>query len=249
MIKDLVPLHLEFGLYNGFPIKQGTWVPKIVNMLSKDTETKYLADFHLDYLNLYRTQLAHVNHNPTLNSSVTGVSRAVDLPYIGSEAIKIGNARYFLVFEGSLGNPYEPSITVLSCLWSTNCTKAKENILSEFWHGKGKRSFEFIVKCLGMNKSIAKECFVTDAVRIANENEKPYLKKNRELLHREIEIMNPEYVILLGSKAKQTYGRNPNNTSRKVVYLPFPTKNYKSKQDIEILESKFQYLKDEVWGA
>ena len=84
-----------------------------------------------------------------------------------------------------------------------------------------------------MTPEVASDVFVTDAVRIANSSGKPALKMNRELLHSEIAILNPEYVVLLGSTAKNVYGKVSPELDYEVVALPFPTKNYRSAEKIQ----------------
>lgn len=246
MIDKLAQLHEEYGLYNGFRVKDVSWVPKIVTRLAENEDTRYLADYYLEYLSAYRKRLSRANQNAILNSNLTGVSRTVDFPYLGRKTIELGKARYFFVFEGSLANIHEPSITVLSCLWATNNETFKSKMMAEYWPSRGKNSFEFIVKCLRMNSSAVENCYVTDAVKFGNEDRKPDSKRNRELLRREIETLGAEFVILLGERAKLTYGKDDKQIPWKVIHLPFPTKNYKSIQAIKVIEKKFEVL-EEVW--
>jgi len=248
IVDSLACLHEKYGLFNHFKISDELWTPNLLKKLGEIEETKYLLDFYSQYFSAYRKQLGKTGLNNHLNDSMTGVSRAVDLPFLGSQTIEFGRARYFLVFEGSLANSQEPSMTVLSCLWATNDEKAKSKILDEHWSGRGKSSYEFIVKCLKMDTSLAKDCFVTDAVKFGDGNGKPDLKRNREFLLNEIKILNPDFVILLGTKAKSTYGKASKEVPWKLIQLPFPTKNYRSSKTVEVLEKEFDVLKG-VWNS
>ena len=229
MISSLATLHRKYGIFDEFPICRNDWLPVMIEAFKEHEDLGYLHSYYVDYFEQYRELPAESSNSGEL----TGVARTVDLQFIGKNVIKTKKSKYFIVFEGSLADVAEPSMTVLSCLWATDDPSLQADIMRRFWPGKGKSSYDFIVKCLSMKPEVASDVFVTDAVRIANSSGKPALKMNRDLLHREISILNPEYVVLLGSTAKNVYGKVSSELDYEVVELPFPTKNYRSAEKIQ----------------
>lgn len=229
MTSTLAKLHRKYGIFDEFPIDRNDWLPVMIETFREHKDLGYLHSYYVDYFAQYRELPIEISDSGEL----TGVARTVDLQFIGKNVLKSNKCKYFIVFEGSLADVTEPSMTVLSCLWATEDSNLQADIMKRFWPGKGKSSYDFIVKCLSMTPEVASDVFVTDAVRIANSSGKPALKMNRELLHSEIAILNPEYVVLLGSTAKNVYGKVSPELDYEVVALPFPTKNYRSTEKIQ----------------
>ena len=116
--------------------------------------------------------------------------------YIGEKALKSGRVRFMFVFEGSLSEPTHLSTTVLSCLWPVKSFQRIQSIFCTFWP----TTYFNIVHGLGMTVEIAKRAYVVDAVRT------PELRKNRDLLRREISLLEPELVVLVGGEAERIIG-------------------------------------------
>lgn len=87
-----------------------------------------------------------------------------------------------------------------------------------------------------------------DAVRIGTPAGKQDRPQNRELLDREIELLNPELVVLIGRTAAGTI-ENKTLRERRSLYfeVPFPTKR-RSKEDLERANQKYEELRNR-WVA
>jgi hypothetical protein len=182
-------LHAEFRIFPTalFDAKD----PKnIIRRLSEIGELGYLCQFYADYESEYRR--AGVGEVEPLASG----ARSADLPYIGEKALESGQARFMFVFQGSLGEPNQLSTTVLSCLWPVESFGPIQRLFCTFWP----TTYFNIVRGLGMTVEIAEKAYVVDAVRT------PEKENNRKLLRREIDLLQPELIVLVGGEAERTIG-------------------------------------------
>jgi hypothetical protein len=233
----LAQCHAEFGIYDEGMFNASD-SHNIVHHISSIPDLAYLRKFYLDYQRKYIDRWKSRVVQPRVNRS-TNVSRNVDLPFIGEAVIKSGSAKYMFVFEGSLSQSNRLSITVLSCLWPIANFQPIQSIFQMFWSSP----YFYIVECLGITPSIARNSYVVDAVRIGTENGRQDRQKNRELLKREIELLNPEIVILVGGTAADTIGNKTQRENESLYFkAPFPTKR-RSKQDIEKAKGKYEELR------
>ena len=155
--------------------------------------------------------------------------------------IQTGHAKYLFVFEGALGSTEILSVNVLACLWPLEPpTESLHRIVRAWWPS----SYDYIVTSLGITAEIAKHSYVVDAVRIGIlGSTKPDLQHNRELLKREIELLTPELIVLVGRTAERTIG-NEARTAESSRYLPvpFPTRT-RSEDDKKKAEEEYGKLK------
>ena len=80
-----------------------------------------------------------------------------------------------------------------------------------------------------MTSIIARHSYVTDAVRMGKPDGKQDSQQNRRLLQHEIEQLNPELVVLVGSRAADTVGVKAQREYRDLYFkVPFPTKRRSS---------------------
>jgi hypothetical protein len=226
MHKQLAAIHAEFGVYpNGFFAIPDSC--NIVSRLSTIPELDYLYQFYYDYRLAYESESQKFKVASS-STKVTKVSRWIDLPYVGENSVIRGRAKYFFIFEGSLQKSDHLSITVLSCLWPLENPELYKDIFKTFWQRPA--AYKYIVDRLGINKNIAKNSYVTDAVRVVTKDKKSDILKNRALLEREINLLSPEHVILVGGTAKKIIGEKElSECSSQYFHVPFPTKRWPSR--------------------
>jgi len=235
--KILAQIHAEFGIYDSETFNVST-SRNIIYRISSIPELANLHQFYVDYQREYLTELQR-RPNQHFTSKVTNVSKSVDLPFIGDAIIETGQAKYLFVFEGSLSPSEYLTVTVHSCLWPLDQHAIPLGIQSIF--GKHRHLYDYRNKCLGINPSIARHSYVTDAVRIGKPNGQPDHPQNRQLLKREIEQLNPELVVLVGGTAAGTIGDEAESNTL-YFKVPFPTKR-RSKSDVEKANEKYEELR------
>jgi hypothetical protein len=219
-------LHAEFHI---FPtaLFDATGAQNIVRQLSAIGALSYLCQFYDEYESEYRR--AGIGEVEPL----AGIATSTDLPFIGEEAIESGHARFMFVFLGSLSEHTHLSTTVLSCLWPVESFRPIQSIFCTFWP----TTYFNIVRGLGMTVEIAKNAHVVDAVRTLE------MRKDRDLLRREIDLLTPELVVLVGGEAKRIIGSAALNAEPD-RYFPvnFPN-NGRDKQRIAADEEQFKKLR------
>jgi len=241
MIRKLAKLHAEYGLYN-LKLLAAESSRNIVDQLSNYPRSSYLVNYYETFIKIYKNEIKYLNKIP-LSKYKTKATRSIDLPFVGSNVIKREKAEYFFIFEGSLSHSDRLSVVVLSCLWPIQNLIKYKKIIELFWPGKGQSSYNYIIKCLGINPKIAKKAYVTDAIRIADANEKPDRRKNRELLEKEIRLFDPKYVIPVGVNAKHILGvKNIKKLGDKCKCVPFPTK-FRSWENKVSADKEYRKLK------
>jgi len=93
-----------------------------------------------------------------------------------------------------------------------------------------------------MNSRIARQCYVTDAVRIGKPNGRPDRVLNRQLIKSEIKALRPELVVLVGKTASNTIESECEGTHRSSYFcVPFPTKR-RSRHDVEKAKRIYEKL-------
>ncbi len=235
----LAELHGHFGIFDSASFRADD-SKNIIHHLSGIPELAYLRQFYLDYESALHTEFGKRQgqvRQPLRNR----VARSVDLPFIGESVIQTGHAKYLFVFEGSLALTEKLSVNVLACLWPLERMAAPlQRIVRAFWPSR----YDLIVQCLGIEPEIAGHSYVVDAVRIGmHDGKKPDREQNRELLKREIGLLNPELVVLVGKTAAKTIGNAAQKEERSRYFpVPFPTK-VRSKKDADNAEQKYEELK------
>lgn len=232
--------HAKFGVFSEemFAIPGSN---NITHQISSIMELAYLYKFYAVYQREYVTERERQSDQSPVNRS-TNVSRSVDLLFIGQNVIKTGFAKYMFVFEGSLSRTDKLSITVLSCLWPLASFQPIQSIFQTFWSSP----YFYIVECLGITPEIARCSYVVDAVRIGTEHRRPDHQKNRELLEREIELLKPEIVVLVGGTAANTIGKKAQRVNHGLYFkVPFPTKR-RPRQDIEKAKARYEELRNQL---
>lgn len=235
LAKSIAKLHAE---YNLIPLALFD-VPIDLNIVARISEVRelgYLRKFYEDYEAEYRkAEIGQVH-------PLAGVARSVDLPFVGKCAAKSGKAKYIFVFEGALSPPERLSNTVLSCLWPLEGFRQVQGIFSTFWP----TTYFNIVECLGISVGIARKSYVVDGVRIGRPDGKPDLGQNRALLDREIKLLDPIFVILVGGKAARIVGNAAIEANPELYFLvPFPS-NRRSLARVEADEAKFAGLRQRL---
>jgi hypothetical protein len=234
----LARMHAEFGIYDGemFSVPDSR---NIIHRISSIPELTYLHRFYINYQREYMTELQKRPHHIPV-SRLTNVSRGVDLPFIGESVIQTGRAKYLFVFEGSFSPPDRIAVTVLSCLWPLTGLHPLQDIFRTFWPS----TYDHIVDCLGITAEIARHSYVIDAVRIGNPDGKQDHPRNRRLLEREIEQLNPELVVLVGKTAAATIGSKAQREHESLyIKVPFPTKRL-PRRLVEIANQKYEELRN-----
>lgn len=213
LAKSIAKLH---AFYNVVPLALFD-VPANLNIVARIAEIKelgYLREFYEAYEAEYRK--AEIGEVQPLE----GVARSVDLPFVGECTVNSGKAKYIFVFEGALSPPERLSNTVLSCLWPLEGFRQVQSIFSTFWP----TTFFNIVECLGISVDIARKSYAVDGVRIGNPDGNPDIAKNRALLYKEIELLDPTLVILVGRVAANIVGRAALTAKPELYFqVPFPS--------------------------
>jgi len=245
MQNQLAQLHAEFGIYPkdvfGLPDSQN-----IISRLSSIPELQYLHHFYLDYQQTYKAQSPKRSNKRSVVKS-TSLSRSYELPFVGQSVVQSGHAKYMFVFQGSLQKQEFLSVTVLSCLWPLGSSYLQNDIFDVFWPGR-KNIYEHIVKSLGITQAVAKCAYVVNALRIETEDKILALHQNRDLLQREIALLDPELVVLLGGAASKTIGHNAKKEDKGFYrVVPFPTM-FDSERNIVTANYHYKKLR-KLWAA
>jgi hypothetical protein len=245
MQSQLAQLHAEFGIYkkDAFSLPDSQ---NIISRISSIPEIEYLHRFYSEYQKGFKAQFQKRSKKRIATKS-TSTSRSNELPFVGESVIQSGHAKYMFVFQGSLQEQQFLSVTVLSCLWPLGDSYVQNDIFQVFWPGR-KNIYEHIVKSLGITPAIANCAYVVNALRIETEDKLSDLHQNRDLLEREITLLDPELVVLLGGAASRTMGHNAHK-ERKALYrsVPFPT-TFDSERNIRIANYHYKKLR-KLWGA
>lgn len=235
LVHELAGLHAEFGLYDPamFAVEKEN---NIIERLSEIAELDYLQQFYNDYESHY-IEAFRTRSDPTPSLRLTRVSRSVDLPYIGEIANRNHRAKVMMVFEGSLSDQKRLSVTVLACLWPITPAKPIHQIFTTFWPSR----YDDLVRYLCVSAQVAREVYVVDAVRIGNDKGKSDLKKNRLLLEREIELVNPELIVLVGNMSDHIAKNAQKVNRRTFVKVPYPAK-WRKKEKVASDDEKYETL-------
>lgn len=235
IVKAIAKLHADYSLV---PLELFD-VPTHLNIIARITEIKelrFLQKFYQDYEVEYKKAEIGPVH------PLAGVARSVDLPFIGECAVKSGKAKYLFVFEGALSPSERLSNTVLSCLWPLEGFRQVQGIFSTFWP----TTYFNIVECLGISVAVSRKSYVVDGVRIGNPNGKPDIGQNRGLLIREIELLDPTLVILVGGEAARIVGNATIDANPGLYFrVPFPS-NRRSLARVEADEARFKSLRQRL---
>lgn len=261
---ELASLHYKFGIYDSIPKFDELRNHENCNILNFCKEFESLKFFNKFFDNYFK----HYDSLPSRftseirNSINTKQARGVDFPFIGENVITTGKAKFMFVFEGSLSNNSEDSkkdnaklsITVLSNFWHLEdrdeikaLFKKQKDSKVNFWN---ESNFLKVKSQLHLNQDIVKNCFVTDAVRIAEEDDKTKIdiEKNRDLIWKEIGLIEPSLVICVGGKAKEIVGMQYSDLDTKFHHIPFPTYRKSAKKNIDdkVLYDKLPEIYDKV---
>lgn len=233
MYKDLAAIHASYNIYPE-DLLASAHERNIVTDIKTIPDLKYLSDFYESYLKEYCSTVS--NNNPNV---LAGAARSIDLPFIGQNALSHHKAKFGFYFEGSLQNANYLSITVLSCLWIFQNISQYRHIIERYWKT---HSYLRIYNALRITTEIASNAYVADSFRIGKANGKMDTKHNRALMEREISLLNPELIILVGSTAKYIAGQEllAKNQAR-VQCIPFPTVR-KTKEDKQAAEAQYAEL-------
>ena len=123
----------------------------------------------------------------------------------------------------------------------------QNDIFQVFWPGR-KNIYERIVKSLGITPAVANCAYVVNALRIETEDKISDLHQNRDILQREITLLDPELVLLLGGAASRTIGHNAQK-EHKGLYrsVSFPTM-FDSERNITMATHQYKKL-HKLWAA
>lgn len=233
LAKSIASLHAE---YNLLPLRLFD-VPAELNIIARISDIKELEYLHRFYEN-YETEYRKAEVGPV--QPLLGVARSVDLPFVGECVLRSSKARYLFVFEGALSPPARLSNTVLSCLWPLEGFRQVQGIFGTFWP----TTYFNIVENLGISVEIARRSYVVDGVRIGNPNGNPDIRLNRDLLAKEVELLDPKLVILVGRKAASIVGNAAIEADPERYFrVPFPS-NRRARSRVEADKPKFKELRD-----
>lgn len=204
---NLANLHARHGIFSkdDFDKKEGN----ILIKMKQFNEFSYLSNFYDEYIACFT--------NNTTHSNIAKESIKNDLPFIGEKVIKKQKAEFIFYFEGSLAKEEKLSITVLSHLWLIN----DQNIINAFcgkelWWTHA--NFNNIKNRLNLSQKVIVNSYITDAIRFGkNQN-----VKNRELAYEEILLLNPQVVICVGTKARDTISMRYLSQDTKFHFIKFP---------------------------
>lgn len=217
--KKLAKIHAEFGIYDNKSFD----APNDMNIIYQISSVPKLANLRQFYVDYQREYINESQRRPHQTNTLheTNVSKTVDLPFAGDVVIETGKAKYLFVFEGSLAPPIYLTITLHSCFWLLGPNPSEFPLSIQTIMGGGKSIYSKRYKWLGINPIIAANSYVTDAVRLGKTNGEPDYSQNRYLLKREIELLNPELVVLAGKKAEKTIG-DESESNPLYFKVPFP---------------------------
>lgn len=252
LAQELASLHYEYGIYDSiskFNELRNHKNYNILNFCKEFEKLKVFNKFFEEYFKHYDSLPArYISESRNLMNIKQ--ARGVDFPFIGENVITTRKAKFMFVFEGSLSNNGEDSkkdkaklsITVLSNFWHledndeiNDLFKKQKDSKVNFWN---KSNFLKVKSQLHLNHNVLNNCFVTDAVRIAKEDDNTTLdlERNRELIWKEIELLKPDLVICVGGKAKEIVGMKYSDLNTKFHHIPFPT--YRKAENIRLEDEK-----------
>jgi len=128
MYKELAGIHAQYCIYPDTLMSKDV-DRTIIDRIDKYYELKYLSNFYRNYMNEYNNLI--FGKNLLLSrGNLTGAARSVDMPYMGSNVLYNNKAKYMFVFEGSLHEDYQLSITVLACFWIYESTLKYKRLIN-----------------------------------------------------------------------------------------------------------------------
>lgn len=201
--KKLGQLHNKHSL---FSIEKFKVQPEknIINFLD---DFVYLKEFYTQYL------LEFSNHH--IEQLKSNQACSVDLPFVGENVIKTGEAKSIFYFEGSLASTDKLSITVLSHLWLTT----DKSIIKKFV-GKGKwwtpGNYKNVKDKLNIPLKHLANSYITDSKRFNS------VEKCSNLIEKEIKLLQPKLVVAIGNTAKNLVGMKYYDLPTKFHFVKFP---------------------------
>lgn len=105
---------------------------------------------------------------------------------------------------------------------------------------------------LYLNQKVIDNCFVSDAIRLSklDDTTKIDLKKNRELIWGEIELLKPNLVICVGNYAREIVGMRYSSHT-KFHHIPFPTHRKSKSEKVKDLElyKELEQIYEDSWRS
>jgi hypothetical protein len=199
---------------------KGNVEDNIVDCFNDIPDLNYLADFYNKYFNCYNG----LSNGDWKNHSFKddNISRSTDFPFIGNKVVANNKAKYFFIFKGSLQKPEKLSMTVLSCLWIFKDLLPYNYLINRFWPGT--QNFHPLISNLGITPEIANQSYVTDFARIANPNGRRDAKKSKSVLLEEMNLLNPELVVLVGAEPRDAFYNEILEMPERYIHVPFSLK-------------------------
>jgi hypothetical protein len=226
MHNKIADIHARYGVYPKnllYQVKDNC----ILDDLKKIKELSYLYEFYKMYFFKYeasfrRNDEAVMHWDVSLKSQL----RNVDLPFIGPNVIENNKAKFFWIFQGSLQPELRLTMTVLSCLWLIDDIGKHHNkdilndIIDNYWIHNAYYEKKLALR---INSMVAKYSYVVDAQKLRNRKRRPDNKSNRNLLHEEINLFNPNLIIAVGRTAEDTLGEKYiRENENRFIEVPFP---------------------------
>ncbi|MEX3621473.1 hypothetical protein [Viridibacillus arvi] len=224
----LAKMHSSYGVYSEQQIN-GVLDANIISDLKHVSELRYLTTFYREYFNHYKKLMGESWKHQTFDGD--SIARSTDLPFIGNKVIDQEKADYIFVFKGSLQKENKLSMTVLSCFWLFQNVDIYKPFFDRYWPNT--QNYHPLVKNLGITRDIADKSYVTDFARIANENGNRDVKKCKQLLIEEINILNPKLIILVGSEPRNAFKTEISEQPETYMSVPFSLRGVPTKTQIE----------------
>lgn len=220
LVHQLAKLHTTYDIYLESQMI-GEVRKNIIEDIEEFEELRYLSYFYYEYFEEY---LCEKNGGRLEYNYFKGDfrSRSLNLPYLGRNTITEEKVSHFFIFRGSLQEKDQLSMTALSCFWLFN----EEDLIDHLYekYDAAWRYYHPFVQKIGITKEIIENSYVTDLYRVSDSKGRVDLLRCKQLLGEEIQLLQPEVIVLVGSEARNAFQQEIQSQPDKFLFVPYTIK-------------------------
>lgn len=214
---QLAKLHNTYSIYLESQMI-GEVQENIIRDIEEFEDLRYLSYFYYQYFEEY---LYRKNGGKLVYNHFKGDfrSRSLNLPFLGPNTITEEKVSHFFIFRGSLQEKDQLSMTALSCFWMFDEADLVDHLYAKYdaaW-----RYYHPFVQKIGITKDIIENSYITDLYRVSDSKGRVDLQRCKQLLVEEIQLLNPEVIVLVGTEARKAFKQEMHSQPEKFLSVPY----------------------------